>query len=226
LCPRTISHVDKFPRSSIALRLNSLAQVGGVNSIENFARSWTRAAGFHEVAPHRPSFILSSEQDTTAGIDDTIEYGRTDAEYGRIPRTSLLRAHLEASGSPENAIEDDVADQEGEEAPTQPLLHKESGVKRGNSDLHSVQGSVRGRESTFVIAPHLATPLPGSYGTSYGTLQSTLSDSSMLQAGDLWRQQQAARAEGELEPIIVKEVEQDGKVVLGRLILILICYIL
>jgi solute carrier family 32 (vesicular inhibitory amino acid transporter) len=126
----------------------------------------------------------------------------------------LLRAHLEASGSPENAVEDDAIDQEGEDAPTQPLLHKESGGKRGNSDLLSVQDSVRGRDSIFAIAPHLATPLSGSYGTSYGTLQSTLSESSMLRAGDLWRQQQAARAEGELEPIIVKEVEQDGKVVL------------
>src|SRR5580700_10066102 len=38
-------------RSSVALRLNALAQVGGVNSIANFARSWQRAAGFHEVAP-------------------------------------------------------------------------------------------------------------------------------------------------------------------------------
>ena len=208
--------LTKIPRSSIALRLNSLAQVGGVNSIENFARSWTRAAGFHEVAPHRPSFILSSDQDTTTGIGDSIDYGRTDAEYGRIPRTSLLRAHLEASGSSENALEDDAIDQEGEDAPTRPLLlHKESGGKRANGDFPSVQGSERGRESILAIAPHLATPLPGSYGTSYGTLQSTLGESSMLRASDLWRQQQAARAEGEPEPIIVKEVEQDGKVVLA-----------
>jgi vesicular inhibitory amino acid transporter len=185
-----------------------------VNSIENFARSWTRAAGFHEVAPHRPSFILSSEQDTPASIDDTIEYGRTDAEYGRIPRTSLLRAHLEASGSPENAIEDEPHDGESEAGPTKPLLHKEFEGKRVDSDLPSVQGSVRGRESIFAIAPHLATPLPGSYGTSYGTIQSSLSENSMLRAGDLWRQQQAAKAEGGREPLLVKEIEQDGKVVL------------
>lgn len=206
-------YTNKPPRSSIALRLNSLAQVGGVNSIENFARSWTRAAGFHEAAPNRPSFVFSSEQDTTASIDDTIEYSRTDPETGRIPRTSLLREHLEASGSPENAIEDDAGDQV-EDTPTKPLLHKESWTKRGNSDLPSIQGSVRGRESIFAIAPHLATPLPGSYGTSYGTLHSTLSEDSMIRANELWRQQQLARAEGDREPLIVKEVEQDGKVVL------------
>ncbi|TVY65733.1 Vacuolar amino acid transporter [Lachnellula suecica] len=215
------NHDLRRRRSSIALRLNNLAQVGGVNSIENFARSWTRAAGFHEVAPQRPSFILSADgnEDGPAGIDDTIEYGRTDAEYGRIPRTSLLRAYLEASGSPENAIEDETDD--GEATSTKPLLHKESNWTnrtRGNSDLTSIQGSVlgsvRGRESVFAIAPHLAAPLPGSYGTSYGTVQSTLSESSMQRAGELWREQQAARAEGEREPLLVKEVEQDGKVVL------------
>src|SRR5271167_1834497 len=52
---------DLRPRgSSVALRLNALAQVGGANSIANFARSWQRAAGFHEVAPGKPSFILTS----------------------------------------------------------------------------------------------------------------------------------------------------------------------
>ncbi|TVY49900.1 Vacuolar amino acid transporter [Lachnellula occidentalis] len=201
-------------RSSIALRLNSIAQVGGVNSIENFARSWTRAAGFHEVAPNRPALILSSEPDSPADTDDTIDYGRTDAENGRIPRTSLLRAHLEASESTEDAIDDDTVDYEAEDAPTQPLLHKESNARRPNSDLPNIQGSVRGRDSSFAIAPHLAPALSGSYGTSYGTVQSTLDGSSMLRAGELWRQQQAARADGKAEPLMVKEVEQDGKVVL------------
>lgn len=36
----------------------------------------------------------------------------------------------------------------------------------------------------------------------------------MIRANELWRQQQLARAEGDREPLIVKEVEQDGKVVL------------
>ncbi|TVY12886.1 Vacuolar amino acid transporter 1 [Lachnellula arida] len=198
-------------RSSIALRLNSIAQAGGVNSIENFARSWTRAAGFHEVAPNRPAFILSSEPDSPADIDDTIEYGRADAENGRIPRTSLLRAHLEASRSPENAIDEETVDYEAED---EPLLRKESSERRLDSDLPSVQGSVRGRGSSFAIAPHLTSALSGSYGTSYGTLQSTLSGPSMLRAGELWKQQQAASAKDMSEPLIVKEVEQDGKVVL------------
>jgi solute carrier family 32 (vesicular inhibitory amino acid transporter) len=200
-------------RSSIALRLNALAHVGGVNSIENFARSWQRAATFIEVTPHRPSFILSADQERDE--EETFRYDRTDSEYGRGPRTSLLRAHLESSASPENAIEDEAEGPDVE--PSTSFHHKESESRHRGSDMPSMQGSVRGSHSIFTIAPHLATPLAGSYGTSYGTLQSTLNESSMIHAGNLWRQQQADGAfstEGEREPLFVKEVEQDGKVVL------------
>ncbi|KAK0100078.1 hypothetical protein ONS96_008013 [Cadophora gregata f. sp. sojae] len=204
-------------RSSIGLRLNSLAQVGGVNSIENFARSWTRAAGFLEVTPHRPSFIFTGEQEQ--GIDDTIEYGRTDEEYGHHPRTSLIRAHLQEHGSPENAVEEDsVFEPESDPTTPRPLDHKASQKMRLGSDMASVQGSIRGSPSVFAIPPHLATPLSGASGTSYGTIRSGLSESSMIHAGQLWKQQQARQrihGEGDREPLLVKEVEQDGKIVLA-----------
>jgi vesicular inhibitory amino acid transporter len=207
----------ELPRSSIATRLNSLAQVGGVNSIENFARSWTRAAAFIEVTPHRPSFILSADQEGQPREEDTFQYGRIDGEYGGIPQTSLLRAHLEASSSLENAIDDESVAPDAESHPTthRPVNRRESESKRLESVMTSTQGSVRGSNSIFAIAPHLATPLSGSYGTSYGTLQSSLNESSMEHAGQLWKQQQASKkAEGEWEPILLKEVEQDGKIVL------------
>jgi vesicular inhibitory amino acid transporter len=200
-------------RSSIALRLNALAHVGGVNSIENFAKSWQRAATFIEATPHRRSFILSADQERDE--EETFEYGRTSTEYGRGARTSLLRAHLEASGSSENAIEDESEVPDMDSSTSQPVHHKESESSPRVSDLPG--GSVRGSHSIFAIAPHLATPLAGSYGTSYGTLQSALSESSMIHAGNLWRQQQADAVhimEGEREPLFVKEVEQDGKVIL------------
>jgi solute carrier family 32 (vesicular inhibitory amino acid transporter) len=196
-------------------------EVGGVNSIENFARSWTRAAGFQEITPRRPSFIIQDHDHHYDGnASDAIEYGRADTEQGRIPRTSLLRAHLQASGgSLENAIDDESLMYDDDETP-RPLDNRESENKRLGSDMPSIQGSVRGsvrgRESIFAIAPHLATPLASSYGTSYGTLHSSLTESSMVHAGHLWRQQQAGQdrvAAGEHEPLIVKEVEQDGKVV-------------
>lgn len=81
----------------------------------------------------------------------------------------------------------------------------------------SMRSNGRGRDSIFAIAPHLATPLAGSYGTSYGTLQSNLTDNSMEHAGQLWKQQQAAQArggDGEHAPLLIKEVERDGKVIL------------
>jgi vesicular inhibitory amino acid transporter len=115
----------------------------------------------------------------------------------------LIREHIAASGSPENAIEDD----NGPSEETEPLMRKESNRTRLGSEMNSIAG----RESIFAIAPHLATPLAGSYGASYGTLQSTLSRSSMNRAGELWREQEAARLEGERAPILVKEIEQDGK---------------
>jgi vesicular inhibitory amino acid transporter len=190
----------------MALRFNALTHVGGVNSIENFARSWTRAAGFAEVAPNRPSFIV--REDPGLGVPSGLnaEYGRQDIEQGRSQR-SLIRDHLssvaDSPEGPEEAIEDDNAGPDESE----PLMRKESNRSRLGSELNSI----RGRDSIFAIAPHLATPLAGSYGASYGTLQSTLSRSSMNRAGELWREQEAARLEGERQPILVKEIEQDGK---------------
>ena len=75
--------------------------------------------------------------------------------------------------------------------------------------------------SIFAIPPHLATPsIVGSYGSAleYGTIRSEVSRASMAQAAALWRQQQevgGAVPDGELPPILVKEVEQDGKIVLA-----------
>ncbi|KAE8447382.1 hypothetical protein EG329_010796 [Mollisiaceae sp. DMI_Dod_QoI] len=201
-------------RSSIALRLNSIAQIGGVNSIENFARSWTRAAGFFEVTPHRPSFILSDDQE--GDEEETIHYGRSD--YGDIPQTSLLKAQVEAHGSPENAVDDESVTPDA--GPYAAPEQRDSGPQRWGAEYGSVRGSnigsVRGNSSIFAIAPHLATPLAGSYaGTSYGTIRSSLTEPSMAHAGQLWRQQQATKTGvGEHEPLLVKEVEQDGKVVL------------
>ena len=188
------------------MRLNALAQVGGVNSIQNFAQSWTRAAVFLEVAPQRPSFILSTDSDTQ-DEEETIHYGRTDTEGGMVPKPSLLRAHLEAS-SPGDAIDDDAFLSESDPNTPRPLNYKESEAKRLGSDMISVHGSMRG------IPPHLATPLAGSYGTSYGTVSSTFNESTMAQANRLWKQQQD-HIEGERTPLIVKEVEQDGKIILA-----------
>lgn len=89
--------------------------MGGVNSIRSFTRSWQRAAGFAEVIPQRPSFVLAPDQEPI-GAHDGIHYGRgRDEEAGAgsfgassAPRVSLLRQHLEAApGAHEVAVRDD-----------------------------------------------------------------------------------------------------------------------
>ncbi len=143
--------------------------------------------------------------------EDAIQNGTTDIESGR--------AYLESSSSPEDAIDDyeSVAtDAESDPTTPRPLNQRESESKRLGDDLPlSTQGSVRGGQSIFATMQHLATPLSGSYGTSYGTIRSSINAISMEHAGQLWKQQQAAaKAEEDREPILVKEVEQDGKIVL------------
>ena len=50
----------------MSMRIHALGEAGGVNSINNFARSWQRAAGFVEITPVRPSFRIESDED--AGV--------------------------------------------------------------------------------------------------------------------------------------------------------------
>lgn len=224
-------------------RLSALGDVGGVNSIRSFARSFQRAAGFTEVIPQRPSFVFAPDQ-APIGAHDGLSYGRGEesgTSYGAsAPRVSLLRQHLEASSRAE-----DIGPREASPGPSgeaQPLLGNHLGLGR-----HSSSGSFRDREqkaldgelrrtfsigsskgtpsSIFAIPPQLAAPdIVGSYGSfrDYGAISSEDDDgygdtSSMSQAAEMWRQQQLSGnvPDGETPPILVKEVEQDdGKIVL------------
>lgn len=106
-------------RSSVSNRLSGLGDVGGVNSIRSFARSWQRAAGFAEVIPQRPSFVLAPDQ-APIGAHDAIHHGSVrdeEASAGSFgassaPRVSLLRQHLEESspGAHDIAVRDDSPD--------------------------------------------------------------------------------------------------------------------
>ncbi|ORY63513.1 transmembrane amino acid transporter protein-domain-containing protein [Pseudomassariella vexata] len=203
-------------RSSVTNRLAAITEIGGVNSIRSFTRSWQRAAVFPEVIPQRPSFVFAPDQEPA----DPIHYGRTDVETG--PRTSLLRSHLEANTAPENAI----LDTEDDAGPAGTLPHRSGGAegKLFDNDLPGVtspSGSAR-TNSVFEVPPHLSGQVPfvGSYSSyvTYGTVDSEISRPSMAEAGELWRQQQEAGVEvpnGEHPRIMVKEVEQDGKFVLA-----------
>ncbi|KAM0281320.1 hypothetical protein ACHAQH_003588 [Verticillium albo-atrum] len=215
-------------RSSVTRHLAAVADIGGVNSIRSFTRSWARAAGFAEVIPQRPSFIFAPDQAPLASSSDALDYARNDVDVtSSHPRTSLLRQHLEAQ-SPGNGEGTSHYDAISEAAP---LLSTGShrSPSRDPERKHSIDpdphhrssfSSSTRRGSIFAVPPHLATPpLVGSFSSyrTYGTIPD-IDPPSMAEAGDMWRQQQADAAnlpDGEHPRILVKEVEQDGKIVLA-----------
>lgn len=228
-------------RSSVSNRLAAVADVGGVNSIRSFTRSWQRAAGFTEVIPQRPALVFAPDQEPL-GAHDGVQYGRRDEEglaghSPAPPKVSLLRQHLE--GFPGSAIRDDSPEPGASES--RPLLLPENSHSSGGGSFgaqerkgggapldgelrrtFSISSGISNAQSIFAIPPQLAAPdIVGSYGSfrSYGTVISddSYGRQSMAHAAEAWRQQQAAGnvPDGETQPILVKEVEdRDGKIVL------------
>ncbi|KAL8370447.1 hypothetical protein RB595_000697 [Gaeumannomyces hyphopodioides] len=257
-------------RSSVTMRLASIADIGGVNSMRSFTKSWQRAAGFAEVIPQRPSFVFAPDQAPTLGPADDIEYGRSQSEAGLLrpptgkPGPSLLRQHLDAAAAspPGNEVVG-PADDQGPAGPAGPagtdqqqqsdvdFRERERKALVDNGDLSqafragssATGAATMGRSpSIFAIPPHLATPAVssgtdpyggiygGSYGSyrshrsmSYGTIRSR--DESPRGGavsvapvpggrGSVWGPPVEEGPDSEVQPILVKEVEQDGKVVL------------
>ncbi|KAI1816181.1 transmembrane amino acid transporter [Poronia punctata] len=222
---------DEFPRqrrrrSSVTNTFAALTDLGGVNSIRSFNRSFQRAAAFPEIIPQRPSFVFAPGQEPIHGSTSDVDV------QGRFP------FHQQLGTSPsDNAIVDDEHDDARPHSPAflspnddrsgeRKRLGSGLGSNLGSGNLHrgaSPSGSVRSN-SIFATPPHLsAPPIIGSYGSvrSYGTivdLEAERSHASMEEAAELWRQQQESGAnvpDGERPPILVKEVEQDGKIVLA-----------
>ncbi len=177
--------------------MSALAHVGGVNSIENFARSWQRAAGFVDIPSRRPSFILS-EHDA-----DTLGARQPNDEPPQVQHRSLLRQQLERDESSPTVV-----------AETSPLGHHD----RDSPDPYTAANSSHHHESDVIsYAPYLASPFASSYGGIYGSLSSRVNESSMRHAGRLFQEQQLRgeqEPDKEHEPLLIKFVErEDGKVV-------------
>ncbi|CCF37756.1 transmembrane amino acid transporter [Colletotrichum higginsianum] len=222
------SHGLRRRRSSVTRHLAAITDIGGVNSIRSFTRSWARAAGFAEVLPQRPSFVFAPDQVPIAsGSNEALDYSRSHVESGSHPRTSLLRQHLEATpetgpstshqnGSSASLVDDGSVQNDFRDRERKAVEAEMSGAVYSGSSFGSGR---RPSQSIFAVPPHLATPpLVGSYSSyrTYGTIEDVDSPS-MAQAGELWRQQQEAGGnvpDGENMPILVKEVEQDGKIIL------------
>ncbi|KAI2626512.1 transmembrane amino acid transporter protein-domain-containing protein [Hypoxylon sp. NC1633] len=204
-------------RPSVTNRLAALTDIGGVNSIRSFSRSWQRASVFPEIIPQQPAFIFAPDQEPVQTADPS-PYARRDIEAGAS--TSLLRRDLEETPS-SDYIDYDESGPAGTPPPRAEAQEGERKRFSGALDrVASPSGSLRSN-SIFSVPPHLAVgPLVGSYGSvrSYGTVESAATRSSMVHAAELWRQQRESGAnqpDGERPPIMVKEVEQEGRIVLA-----------
>ncbi|KAL8751890.1 MAG: hypothetical protein Q9184_005911 [Pyrenodesmia sp. 2 TL-2023] len=186
-------------RSSLSIHLTSLAQVGGVNSLGNFARSWQRAAVFNELPPRRPAVVISAD-------DEEQVIGARRSEPSPTEQRSLLRQQLERHGSSSQAVIDDTA-----AASTEPPEQASARL------LNAKESDVIDR------APYLASPYASSYGGIYGSLTSRVNESSLQHAGRLYDEQQrqgVGEPDKEDEPLLIRRVEQeDGTItveVIGR----------
>ncbi|KAF2012856.1 hypothetical protein BU24DRAFT_374676 [Aaosphaeria arxii CBS 175.79] len=193
-------------RSSMTMRMQALGDAGGVNSINNFARSWQRAAGFIEITPVRPSFRVAGDGEDEDGQDEESQ-GFPRTSLSPTNQRSLLRSALETDGRrpSDNAVSDDDHGEPNEETHLLPPAVEQ---RLGETRTH--------RDSIFSIEPSLASPFGGSYGTSYGSLSARVNESSMIHAGRLFTEQQmkgAADGTQDREPLLVKQVEEDGKLV-------------
>jgi vesicular inhibitory amino acid transporter len=207
-------------RSSMSMRITALRDAGGVNSLNNFARSWQRAAGFFEITPVRPSFRIESDNDDDNYDDDDDDDDNDEPES--FPRSglsvpdhrSMLRSALDDDRRRplENAIVDEEQGEPTEDSQLLPsAVEQRLSRRRSNRD-----------ESIFSIEPSLASAFGGSYGTSYGSLAAHVNESSMRHAGRLFTEQQmkgTAEPDHDREPLLVKQIEEDGQlinVVVGR----------
>ncbi|KAI9793380.1 MAG: hypothetical protein M1816_000272 [Peltula sp. TS41687] len=194
-------HTIRRRRSSITAGFDAIRTAGGPNSIENFARSWQRAIGFHELTPR------------SSHTEDGGEDGQYSDSY-KATSSSVIRDRLAAE---EAGFGHEVAAEESGESDT---IHGEGSsrrvVKRGGAEEEE-------EEDILAIAPHLASPFGANYGTSYGSLASRSKQSSMVHAAKLWRQTIESGVQPpdkERSPLLVKRVlREDGKainVVIGQ----------
>ena len=191
-------------RSSV---VGNIADIGGVNSLHNFARSWQRAAGFYEIEPINRTYVVHPDDEEDADEGPLGE--RRDVEHGK-PYSSLLRAALandtrKFSAAPDHAIAEEDDDHHTNGDSDTDTIRQRASILRTRGD------------SIFQIEPQLASPFGGSYGGTYGSLASRVNESSMRHAGELFMRQQAegtSAPDKEREPLFVKQVQnEDGKTI-------------
>ena len=185
-------------RSSISSKVNSIAQVGGPNSFENFARSWSRAATFNEIPQRKPSFIVSEgDEEESLGSKRSGEYP------SKAEARSLLRQQFSGAGSAEEAVTDD------DDGPSTQNPHSESLLSIPNE-----QQQERGRTNHAVRSSLASSPFDSNYGGIYGSLPTRRGESFVRSSIGRGNEAQIEGKPpiGEEDPLVIKTIEErDGK---------------
>ncbi|KAF8427415.1 transmembrane amino acid transporter protein-domain-containing protein [Tirmania nivea] len=180
-------------RGSLSNTVDAIRHAGGPNSIDNFARSWTRAATFFEVTPSQtffvPNEVVGSHRDSQAG------YARLGHDRYASPfdDTDSIDHHYDSGV-------DDIDESDNIDEHSHMVSQ---GLGPGGINYGSL-GSIRSiRES-----------IGGTVVTRLNDV-SRLNDGSMRHAASMFQQQQGLTEEmKEREPLLVRRVErEDGKVV-------------
>ena len=175
------------------MRVSSIAQLGGVNSLENFARSWQRAAGFNELPSGRPS---AEGQDQDGLIQHRSTEDRSISQH-----KSLLRQQLERQGNSSEAVIDS-------EAPASRQEDEEASNLRRSSDYN--------QDAVLSSSPYYGSSFLSNNGGLYGSLSSRIAPaiSSLPRQLTKAQQERDGLPQGkEHEPLLTKVVErEDGKI--------------
>lgn len=159
-----------------------IRHAGGPNSIDNFAQSFQRAAAFPEVAPRRPSVVITESDD---GEDDGVS---SDRRFRPTEHQSLLGHQLEEAGPLLGSaiIDDDYA-----------------------ADVENSYPSERLLPTSSIDDAFSQASLGRSLGASYGTISSRVSGSTKRHAAQLHKARSREAPDREIENLHVKQVQQE-----------------
>ncbi|KIX94287.1 uncharacterized protein Z520_09997 [Fonsecaea multimorphosa CBS 102226] len=178
-------------RSSFTKRIDHLMQMGGPNSIDNFAKSFQRAAGFREITPVRRNSVSFSETDQEAAP--------ASAEQSTAaPNRSLLRQQLQDydfGAENDSALQDERAPDNQEPTEESALLPVESRQTFKSTTGSLVPGSL----------------LPHELGTSYGSISSKLTATARQRASILIMEQEEASRRARQDSETLKEEPQPHR---------------
>ncbi|RMD42912.1 hypothetical protein DV735_g2198, partial [Chaetothyriales sp. CBS 134920] len=165
--PRSSPVMGRVRPSLAAIRFNQIRQIGGPNSIDNFAKSWQRAAGFREITPVRRNSIIYG------GLEDDGVGERRP--LGPSPQPgSLLRQQFEAAGSV-GAVGSSAHDSAGQSASTE------------QTSLLASQGPELARTIS-----HTPSFSGSQFGQSYGSISRRLTATAQRRASVLIQEHREA----------------------------------